>query len=547
LAVLCSLLLLATALSAQEDTEDIWRFATQKQKIFCEKFEHLCTESKQKLNEIIKKGVKIAITGNSGVGKSSLVNALTNCAHDSETCDYARSCGSDQCTNKEERFRHPTVPNLDYFDIPGVGTADFSWEKPDSKFDNSTYYNKMFVKHPVVNYFQYMEIGSYDAIILVSAERPTNSERNLYNEIKKKQASKVVFIVRNKVNIAFERAKYDRMSHKDVLYNARKVLKDSYNHKNELTYLIDAHNSSEEFRPYNELNLLKADIVSSLGSIATAEYDKELSLIQSKNAEDTDNFVYTLIYSCSALSFVAAAAFAQLPFAGRLAITQIQVAMLISIALKLGAVLTPNAALVGIAQAITTIGTPALFDATFAEYFGTMPIIGNLFKGASAATITVLLGNAAYLIMKEPVKLAAWEAEARNNPKDDSEGNVVITRISDLIASIRGDKTESQTVARGQASDTVVSIIEEDQTGGEMVSREEELTDRQVSINFSDEAVSLSLYLTKLANGKATIDSVMQYFFGREKYSINPVIYYRYYSGFLKWSGRQKDEDIQVL
>jgi GTP-binding protein EngB required for normal cell division len=284
LTVLCTWLLFAAAVLSKQDTDEIWQISTQRQEDFCRKFKNLCSEAKVALKMVKKNGLKIALIGNSGVGKSSLVNALTNCAHDSKTCDYAKSCGSDECTEEAESYRHATIPNLDYVDLPGVGTKKFPWE---SKSDCSFYY--IFSKYPQENYYQYMELESYDAIILVSAERPTIFDGYMYREIREKEAYKVVFFVRNKVDIAFERAKYDRISHEDVLSNARNSLKNFYNLLNDRNswknfcnllndpiYLIDAHDRSEEFRPYNDLNRLKADIISSLASIAAINYEKKL-------------------------------------------------------------------------------------------------------------------------------------------------------------------------------------------------------------------------------------------------------------------------------
>jgi ATPase subunit of ABC transporter with duplicated ATPase domains len=156
-------LLFVTAVLSKQDTDEIWQILTQKQKDFCKDFKHLCSEAKQALEEIIEKGLKIALIGNSSVDKSTLVNALTNCAYDSNTCDYAKSCGSDECTNKAESFRHPTIPSVDYVDLPAVGTANFPWEKNIgsncSIFNviSNTYstYCHTFSNCPKVNYYQY--------------------------------------------------------------------------------------------------------------------------------------------------------------------------------------------------------------------------------------------------------------------------------------------------------------------------------------------------------------------------------------------------------
>jgi energy-coupling factor transporter ATP-binding protein EcfA2 len=287
LAFSCIWLFFATAVLSKQETDEIFQICIQKKDEFCIRFGRVeCNKAKKALKKTITKGLKIAVSGFSGTGKSSLVNALNNCDHDSKKCDYARSCGSDECTNKAKSYQHPSIPNLNYVDLPGVGTINFPWKKrivKENSILNAPFNIYSYTFGFSENYYEYQNLTSYDAIILLSANRPTNDEQNLYTEIHKKEPHKVVFFVRNKVNIAFEGAQYDKTSPEKILFDTRKSVRKAYNLLyGTPIYLIDAQNRSEAFRPYNDLNKLKSDIVSNLVSIAAINYDNELLEIEYK-------------------------------------------------------------------------------------------------------------------------------------------------------------------------------------------------------------------------------------------------------------------------
>jgi uncharacterized protein (DUF697 family) len=220
------------------------------------------------------------------------------------------------------------------------------------------------------------------------------------------------------------------------------------------------------------------------------KYDIKLFEIREKHLHEIirdsyfkirDNYVFSLIHSASALSFVAAEASAQLPFSGRAIMSQIQCSLIVSVAFKFGFVLTPNAALAGIVEILATISTDMFVDSTTAHVNQNAVIIyllenimdeidleiGNVLKGASAAMTTNSIGCTAYSMMKDKAMMPKWETKAK-----------------------------------------------------------------ETSNNFANETMALSQLLTDLSEGTTRIDRVMEYCFGKT-FAMNSITYLQHYYSFL--------------
>lgn len=85
------------------------------------------------------------ITGQSGVGKSTLINAI--CGYDDDDPKAAK-VNIVECTENVRRYPHPQLKHLVLYDLPGAGTAS----------------------HPLHTYFCDKRLYVFDCLLLVMSE-----------------------------------------------------------------------------------------------------------------------------------------------------------------------------------------------------------------------------------------------------------------------------------------------------------------------------------------------------------------------------------------
>ena len=117
--------------------------------------------------------LNIAVTGQSGVGKSTFINAFRGIDN---TDERAAPTGEVETTMKPEAYPHPTYPNVTLWDLPGIGTTRF----------------------PADQYMKHVEFEKFDFFILVSAIRFNENDAKLAKEIKK--MGKKLYFVRSKID-----------------------------------------------------------------------------------------------------------------------------------------------------------------------------------------------------------------------------------------------------------------------------------------------------------------------------------------------------------
>uniref|UniRef100_A0A8C0JGT3 IRG-type G domain-containing protein n=1 Tax=Chelonoidis abingdonii TaxID=106734 RepID=A0A8C0JGT3_CHEAB len=135
----------------------------------------------------------IAVTGNSGSGKSSFVNAILGLGDEDEG---AAKTGVVETTMEPKAYPHPVLPNVTMWDLPGIGTPNFHPDK----------------------YLKKVKFNSYDFFIIIASERFTSHHTSLAQEIHK--MGKRFYYVRSKVDADLYAAQIRRPS----TYNEEQIL-----------------------------------------------------------------------------------------------------------------------------------------------------------------------------------------------------------------------------------------------------------------------------------------------------------------------------------
>lgn len=125
------------------------------------------------LKEIDNKPLNVAITGESGSGKSSFINALRGIGHEEKG---AAKTGPVETTMERCPYKHPNMPNVVFWDLPGIGTTEF----------------------PTKTYLEKMKFYEYDFFIIISATRFKKNDIDLAQAIS--MMKKEFYFVRTKVD-----------------------------------------------------------------------------------------------------------------------------------------------------------------------------------------------------------------------------------------------------------------------------------------------------------------------------------------------------------
>ncbi|XP_078067351.1 interferon-inducible GTPase 5-like isoform X2 [Mustelus asterias] len=127
--------------------------------------------------------LNIAVSGESGVGKSTFINAMRGLLSDDEG---AAETGTTETTMEPIRYKHPNLPNVHFWDLPGMGTTKF----------------------PADTYLRAMKFERYDFFIIISASRFTENDVKLAKEIKRLE--KNFYFIRSKIDNDFNATRKGR-------------------------------------------------------------------------------------------------------------------------------------------------------------------------------------------------------------------------------------------------------------------------------------------------------------------------------------------------
>uniref|UniRef100_A0A3Q4I593 Interferon-inducible GTPase 5-like n=2 Tax=Neolamprologus brichardi TaxID=32507 RepID=A0A3Q4I593_NEOBR len=117
--------------------------------------------------------LNIAITGESGAGKSSFVNAFRGITDED---DEAAPTGVTETTSEVKLYPHPKYPNVTLWDLPGIGTTKF----------------------PADKYLKLVGFETFDFFIIISDTRFRENDVKLAQEIQKLE--KKFYFVRSKID-----------------------------------------------------------------------------------------------------------------------------------------------------------------------------------------------------------------------------------------------------------------------------------------------------------------------------------------------------------
>ncbi|XP_072913676.1 interferon-inducible GTPase 5-like [Hemitrygon akajei] len=128
----------------------------------------------KKITDLDKTELNIAVTGETGTGKSTFINAMRGLR---STDPGAAKSGTTETTMEPTGYSHPTLPNVRYWDLPGIGTTPF----------------------PAAKYLRKMNFKIYDFFIIISALRFKENDVKLAKEINR--LGKKFYFVRSRIDI----------------------------------------------------------------------------------------------------------------------------------------------------------------------------------------------------------------------------------------------------------------------------------------------------------------------------------------------------------
>uniref|UniRef100_A0A8C8RIC0 IRG-type G domain-containing protein n=1 Tax=Pelusios castaneus TaxID=367368 RepID=A0A8C8RIC0_9SAUR len=184
-----------------------------------------------KSDELLKKTeLNIAITGESGAGKSSFLNALRGMGDEDEG---SAETGVTETTKEPMRYQHFKYPNVIFWDLPGIGTPNF---QPDT-------------------YLEQVIFSRYDFFIILASERFRANHSRLAQEIQR--MGKKFYFVRSKVDQDLNNEKHKKSFSEEKILE--KMRKDCINNlsgegmNSPQVFLV----SSREFQKYDSPKLQK--------------------------------------------------------------------------------------------------------------------------------------------------------------------------------------------------------------------------------------------------------------------------------------------------
>ncbi|XP_051960616.1 interferon-inducible GTPase 5-like [Xyrauchen texanus] len=138
--------------------------------------------------------LNIAVTGESGSGKSTFINAFRGLGDDDE--DSAET-GEVETTKEPKAYKHLKYENVKFWDLPGIGTLKFKAHE----------------------YLEHVQFERYDFFIIIASDRFRECHADLVKEIK--GTKKNFYFIRSKIDSSIDAAKRK----KRINFDEKKTLK----------------------------------------------------------------------------------------------------------------------------------------------------------------------------------------------------------------------------------------------------------------------------------------------------------------------------------
>uniref|UniRef100_A0A8C5PW16 IRG-type G domain-containing protein n=1 Tax=Leptobrachium leishanense TaxID=445787 RepID=A0A8C5PW16_9ANUR len=136
-------------------------------------YKEVAEKIKKELSEYKNLTLDIAITGESGAGKSTFINALRGVSQDDED---AAETGVTETTMEPKAYKHPRDKSVTYWDLPGLGTPAFNSQQ----------------------YYEKVHFEKYDFFIILASERFRESHIDVAKRIQ--AMNKRFYFVRSKID-----------------------------------------------------------------------------------------------------------------------------------------------------------------------------------------------------------------------------------------------------------------------------------------------------------------------------------------------------------
>uniref|UniRef100_A0A674JZ24 Interferon-inducible GTPase 5-like n=1 Tax=Terrapene triunguis TaxID=2587831 RepID=A0A674JZ24_9SAUR len=150
---------------------------------------------KENFNALDNIKLNIAITGESGSGKSTFVNVIRNLRDEDIG---AAITGVVETTFEPQPYPHPNYPNVTFWDLPGIGTPNF---KPE-------------------NYLEDVKFSHYEFFIILGCGRFRDVHAQLARAIQER--GKKFYFARSKVDTDLEASKKRRLK----AYDEQRILRE---------------------------------------------------------------------------------------------------------------------------------------------------------------------------------------------------------------------------------------------------------------------------------------------------------------------------------